>query len=214
VDTNIFYPEPQAVARTRLSLPPDRFTLVVSGRLNWVKGWRFALDVLDTLRRRTPGVHLIFVGDGEDRTKIQTHGARMGLGDHITITGFLPQDVVRSYLNAADVCLVASHSEGWSLSMLEILACGKPLVSTEVSGARAMICDGENGFVVTDRDPEQYAAAVRGAARLRTARSVSVQFAERYSVKHMADDLGRIWNPLAPTTASAQSTGRLIREAA
>jgi hypothetical protein len=77
-----------------------------------------------------------------------------------------------------------------------------------------MIRDGKNGFVVQSRNPQQYAAAVRRAAGLRTARSVSLEIAAKYSVEHLADDLGRIWHPLATGPHTAESIGRPIRKVA
>jgi glycosyltransferase involved in cell wall biosynthesis len=214
VDTSVFYPESRDAVREELHLDPHELLLVVSGRLNWIKGWPLLLDVLATLLRDTPPVRLIFVGDGEDRGRIARRAARLGLGEHVTLTGALPQRTVRQYLNAADVCVVASHVEGWSQAMLEILACGRPLVTTDVSGAGAMIRDGENGFIVHSRDPQPYASAVRKAAQLTQAREVSVAIAEQYSIQTLSRDLGRIWKPLAPKSDTADLAGLPAREAA
>jgi glycosyltransferase involved in cell wall biosynthesis len=120
----------------------------------------------------------------------------MGLERHIRITGFVPQSEVVKYINAADVCVVGSHREGWSVAMCEILACGKPVVSTDVSGARDMICEGKNGFVVADRDPENFARAVVQALSLPCAREVSLAAASSYAVSGLASDLSKLWEPL------------------
>ncbi len=214
VDTDVFFPEPRKAAQADLQLRPSQLTLVANGRLNWIKGWPLLLDALDIVRRHVPSVHLIFVGDGEDRGKIANQVARMRLEDHVSITGFVPQPMVRQYLNAADVCVVASHSEGWSLAMLEVLACGKPLVSTDVSGTGAMIREGRNGFIARHRDPEQFATAVLRAAELPRASAVSLDIVERYSMKNLAADLGRLWKPLAGGSHAALSNPPVTRAVA
>ena len=198
VDPAVFYPEVREEARLRLGRDSSRLLLVVSGRLSWTKGWWLALQVLKTLTEREDGVHLVFVGDGEERSRLLKCAAKMGLSERVTITGLLPQSMVRTHLNAADVCLVTSHMEGWSLAMLEVLACGKPLVSTSVSGARAMIQEGQNGFIVRNRDPGQLADAVQKASAMPMAGRVSLKIAEKYSIETLADDFGRLWKPLAP----------------
>jgi glycosyltransferase involved in cell wall biosynthesis len=186
-----------------LGLSPRRLTLVACGRLNWVKGWPFLLEVLKSILQRDPTAQLIFVGDGEDRSRIERETARMYLDNHVKITGFVSQAVVHDYLNAADVGVVGSHAEGWSLAMLELLACGKPLVSTDVSGARDMIRPGKNGFVCSQRQPDQFAAEVLRAAHLTGASEVSLEIAAAYSMNRLAADLGRLWKPLGPRTSSA-----------
>jgi glycosyltransferase involved in cell wall biosynthesis len=81
--------------------------------------------------------------------------------------------------------------------MLEILACAKPLVSTNVSGAGTMVRDGQNGFIIRQRDPSAFAEAVLKAARLPRASDISLGIADHYSMKNLAVDLGRLWEPLA-----------------
>lgn len=198
VDRNVFYPGPQDVARAELDLDPDDLTLVVCGRLSRVKGWQLLLGVLQVLADSSPAVRLLFVGDGEDRRRLVSQAKKMNLERYVAITGFLPQQRVRKYLNAADVCVVASLHEGWSLAMLEALACAKPIVSTDVSGAREMVIEGQNGFIVSNRNPYEFAAAVERAVTLPDAGKVSVEIAEKYSMENLAVDIGRIWKPLRP----------------
>lgn len=80
--------------------------------------------------------------------------------------------------------------------MLEMLACGKPIVSTDVSGTGAMIKEGENGFIIKGRDPKCFAEAIRKASVLPDAADVSLEIAGKYSIETLAGDLGRIWEPL------------------
>jgi glycosyltransferase involved in cell wall biosynthesis len=196
VDTTLFYPEPQEAARRTLGLPPDIPILVVVGRLSWIKGWSFLLDVLNSLRNALPGVRLEFVGDGEDRMALLAKVRSLALEDRVDITGLVAQSTVRAYLNAADLCLVGSFREGWSLAMLEALACGQRIVSTDVSGAAAMIQNGRNGFVVA-RDVDSFADAVIRALKLRDYSAVSLETARRFAVETLAHDLAAIWPPVA-----------------
>ena len=97
----------------------------------------------------------------------------------------------------SDLCAVTSHSEGWSLAMLEMLACGKAIVSTDVSGANDMIRSGHNGFVVKERNPSLFADAISKALELKNVREVSLEIAARYSTKTIVSDLGLLWQPLS-----------------
>ena len=196
VDLDGFYPEPRDAARDACGLPRSPLVLAAVGRLCWIKGWDLLLCALAVLKSEDPGVLLVFVGDGEDRPKLLAEARALGVSENIRITGFVPHEAVRDHLNAADACVVGSYSEGWSVAMLEALACGKPMVSTRVSGSRDMISEGRNGFVVDGRDQRAYAGAVRRALELPGAARISREIAVRYSVDGLASDLRSRWSAL------------------
>lgn len=81
--------------------------------------------------------------------------------------------------------------------MLEMLACGKAIVSTDVSGANDMIISGHNGFVVKKRNPALFADAIIRAFELKNAEQISLKIAYQYSTKRLAADLGSLWEPLS-----------------
>ncbi len=200
VDTREFHPESKTESRGRLGLSQNATVLLSVGRLCWIKGWALLLDAVRHLGRSVPNLKMVFVGDGEDRGQIEAKASLLGIRDTILITGFLPQDQVCTYINAADVCLVASHREGWSVAMLEVMACGRPIVSTSVSGATSMIRQGENGWVLPTRDPACYAEAIVKALHLPSVADVSLPIADQFSVTNLARDLGAVWRPLAPVS--------------
>lgn len=189
--------EARAEARRALGWGPGDEVAVCVGRLNRVKGWELILDAFEPWRREAPGARLCFVGDGEDRPALEARLAARGLAGRVSITGFLPPPAVARHLQAADLAVVGSHKEGWSVAMLEALACGAPIVATEVSGARELIRQGENGFVVPGRDPEAFARAMAAALRLPGAREVSLGLAAGYRLDRLAGRLGACWGVLA-----------------
>jgi glycosyltransferase involved in cell wall biosynthesis len=195
VDTEVFHPSPMAIARNEVDLPLRYQVFVVIGRISWIKGWDFLLEAFCLFKELYSYSMLVFVGDGEDHLKLEKKARYLNIFKNIRITGFLPQKDVVNYLNSADVCLVGSHAEGWSLAMCEMLACGKPIVSTNVSGVQDMIIDGCNGFVVPNRDPKDFSKAMIRALSLDAA-SYSLSLSQRYSVKNLASDLGNLWFPL------------------
>lgn len=185
-----------ALRRTLGWAEEDRVVLCV-GRLNSVKGWDLVLDAFEPLRRAEPRARLVFVGDGEDRPALEARVAARGLSGRVAVTGFQPPAAVARHLQAADLAVVGSHREGWSVAMLEALACGAPIVSTDVSGARELVRQGRNGFVVPGRAPEAFAAAMAEALALPDARRVSLEIAAGYRLDRLAARLGACWGVLA-----------------
>jgi len=113
------------------------------------------------------------------------------------VTGFVTQERVKTFLSAADVYVVGSLREGWSVAMLEALACGKPIVSTAVSGAADMVQEGCNGFVLPERDPVRFADAVLRSLTLPAAASCSLDIARRYSLETLGAQFAQMWDALA-----------------
>jgi glycosyltransferase involved in cell wall biosynthesis len=91
------------------------------------------------------------------------------------------------------VVVSASLVEGWSVAMLEALGCGKPLVSTEVSGIREMIIPGENCFVVESRKPKEFAKSMQDAVNLPNAAAVSTAIARRFGIAEIGRRLSQAW---------------------
>jgi len=77
--------------------------------------------------------------------------------------------------------------------MLEALACGKAIVSTRVSGACEMICQGKNGIIVDQHTPEAMAAAMEEGLQLPDAATVSLAVAQKYAIKNLRRDFLAAW---------------------
>ena len=86
--------------------------------------------------------------------------AELGLADSVTFPGLVKQDRLPYYYSAADVCVVPSYYESFGLVALESLACGTPVVASDVGDLRNIIHQGETGFVVPENTPPQLAGAI------------------------------------------------------
>ena len=197
VDTDTFFPMSKEKTRGELGIRSTGPIVVTSGRIHREKGWDLLLAAFSVFAQKSKDAHLYFVGDGQDRNALESLICEYGISHQVSITGFIAPEQVARYLAAADLYVVGSHVEGWSIAMLEALACGKPIVSTDVSGARDMIVEGVNGYIVEKRDPERFAEAMNRALALKDADKVSLGIADKYTLKNLARDLGMLWKPLA-----------------
>lgn len=119
--------------------------------------------LLDAVARLPSEVHCVIAGDGPERSGLEARAARPDLADRVHILGH--RDDVAAVLGALDLLVVTSDREGMSNSMLEALAAGVPVVSTDVSGADEALGPGPDGVppgVVVPREAEAVAAAVSG----------------------------------------------------
>ena len=82
------------------------------------------------------------------------------------MTGRKSLNVIAEYLNMADAFIMGSYKEGWSTSLVEATACGVPCVVTEFSSAEDMIEDGVNGWVIKDRNEEEFTQRLKDVLKI------------------------------------------------
>jgi glycosyltransferase involved in cell wall biosynthesis len=173
----------------------SRPMLVSCGRLNLVKGWDLMLDAFLQVRREAPAATLHFIGDGEDRAKLEKRISDADVAGSVFITGFLEPRSVARMLNSAHVFLLGSHWEGWPTALVEALACGLPAVATDVSGVSSLIEPGCNGFIVRDRDVEDFASKIIAALKLECPNPTSLKIGGRHSLAGWKTKLCELWEP-------------------
>jgi glycosyltransferase involved in cell wall biosynthesis len=133
--------------------------------LYWVKGGEYALLALRQLADAGLNFDFQIIGDGPEKARILYTITDLGLEDHITMLGKLPPSSVRQHLQKADAFLLSSLSEGISNAVLEAMACGLPVVTTDCGGMREAVTDGVEGFVVPVRDPSTMAEKLSSLAQ-------------------------------------------------
>ena len=154
VDPDVFCPSDAPRA------PSDRLRIVSTGDVIWRKGLEYALTAMRLLVDRGVPVQFNIIGSGRENQRLFYTIQDLQLADHVIWHGRLTPDKVIRRLQTADVCLLSSLSEGLSNAALEGMACGLPVVTTDVGGMREAIRDGVEGFLVPARDPVAIADAL------------------------------------------------------
>ena len=187
-------PADRRSARRKLWIPEDAFVIGTIARLDPVKNLTSLIEAFATVRAQSPRSMLVVVGDGGEREMLESFAHDVGVDSAVRFLGARAD--ARRILPAFDVYANSSVSEGVSLTILEAMAAGLPVVATRVGGTSEVIENGATGVLVPARYPARLADALlalswsgeyrRGlgsAAR----RSVEVRFAldnmvERYAV--------------------------------
>lgn len=154
VDLERFTPLDRAEAKAALGI--DGPLLVSVGALLARKGQALVVEALPAL----PGVTLALIGQGEEKERLGQLADRLGVADRVRFTGAIDHEAMALWLGAADAMVLPSASEGLANAWVEALACGTPIVITDVGGARELVDRPEAGRLVAP-DPEGIVSAVK-----------------------------------------------------
>jgi glycosyltransferase involved in cell wall biosynthesis len=156
-----YVPTPDGPSRIRQFFAPNGEILIgCFGRLHREKGQIYLLKAIKDVLPAFPRLRVVFIGEGSDRAVLENAIKEMGLADSAVLAGWRT-DVV-DFLSAVDIVVQPSISgEGFSQAMVEALALARPLIVTDVSGARDIVNHGETGLIVSPEDPRAIAQALR-----------------------------------------------------
>ena len=165
VDTSHFYPIPKDEARCAIGVPETDPMLLFVGRIEPLKGVDTLIRAIAHMRTtgitdRYPHYLAIIGGDPDaDQREMTTEMARLqqlsrdlGLEDLVVFLGKRAQSSLPYYYSAAEVLIMPSHYESFGMVALEAMACGTPVVASQVGGLAFLIQDGVTGFVVPGGD--------------------------------------------------------------
>jgi glycosyltransferase involved in cell wall biosynthesis len=168
VDTDRFHPRDKQACRRELGLPAEGRLVVTVAHLGPRKGHREAVQAM----ARLPGdVCLVLVGGdpegGKNQGLLREMVDRLGLNGRVILAGPQPYGRIPLYLSAADVSVLASYREGCPNVVLESLACGTPVVATNVGAVPDIVQPGINGEIVSVGEVEPLAEAISGTLEKR-----------------------------------------------
>ncbi|MEZ0395897.1 MAG: glycosyltransferase [Anaerolineales bacterium] len=163
VDTSHFYPIPVDEARQFVGLPLERRTVLFVGRIEPLKGLDTLIRAVACLRCRRVGeqVSLMIIG-GEpeaepdemtvEMARLQKMCDDLAMGKLVVFLGKRSQDTLPYYYSAADVVVMPSHYESFGMVALEAMACGTPVIASQVGGLAFLVQDGVTGYTVPAED--------------------------------------------------------------
>lgn len=181
VDANLFHP-PRDRNATRTALGFNRRTLISVGHLVERKGHHLVIEALNTL----PDFDLVIIGErgtesGGMVNELHRQAEDPSVSGRVRFMGNLPQEQLREWYGAADALVLATNLEGMPNVMLEALACGTPVVATQVGGIPEIMTAPEAGVLMEERSAAGVAAAVTRLFSQYPDRADTRRFAETLS---------------------------------
>jgi glycosyltransferase involved in cell wall biosynthesis len=164
VDTGRFHRVDRDEARRALGIGPDAPVLISVGTLVERKGFHRVIEILPGLRSQFPELVYLVVGgagpEGDMGGELRQQAEALGVAEAVRFLGPKAPDELRGPLSAADLFVLPTRNEGWANVFLEAMACGLPVIATDVGGNREVVASPALGTIVPFGDRDALAAAV------------------------------------------------------
>jgi D-inositol-3-phosphate glycosyltransferase len=211
VDTSHFYPIPSDEAKAFIGLKPDTRMILFVGRIEPLKGVDTlirAMSCLKLMDNNRP-VDLAIIGgepdvSPEQRTsemaRLQKLCDELAMGRTVIFLGKRGQDTLPYYYSAAEVLVMPSHYESFGMVALEAMACGTPVIASEVGGLGFLVQNGKTGYTIPNGDPEvlcdKLSTLLNDPSLRETMGGRAAEYAQSYTWDKIAAQIVKVYQAL------------------
>ncbi|NJE30328.1 glycosyltransferase family 4 protein [Thermococcus sp. 18S1] len=192
-DNELFRPISKTYCREILNLPYNKKIVVTIGNLLPVKGHEYLIEAMKKIVKARNDVMLIIVGDGPLRKDLENQIKKLGLENYVKLVGAKPHNKIPLWMNAADLFVLPSLSEGNPTVMFEALGVGLPFVGTAVGGVPEIITSEDYGLLCPPKDPECLAEKILIALDKEWNREKIRKYAEQFTWENIARETLKIY---------------------
>jgi len=209
VDTGHFYPIPKDEAREVIGVPSTKKLILYVGRIEPLKGIDTLIKAVARLRIDIEQITLAIIGGdpnvssekmSEEMARLKKMCEDLGLGGMVVFLGKRAQQTLPYYYSSADVLVMPSHYESFGMVALEAMACGTPVIASQVGGLAFLIQDGETGYHVPDQEPselgEKLTLLLENPAQHETMGLRAAEYAKNYAWANIAPQILKVYREL------------------
>jgi glycosyltransferase involved in cell wall biosynthesis len=191
----------RARARNALQISEGAAVVTTVGRLTAIKNHALFLEASARISRANPSAIFLIAGDGELRRELEAAALSLGIANRVRFLGWR-RDLDTVY-GATDVFMLTSRNEGTPVALIESLAAGVPVVSTDVGGVGDVVASDQFGFLTPSGNPDALAAAVSvllpdPGRRRAMGKLGRTSIMERYGIDRLLDDIETLYRELLP----------------
>lgn len=200
VDTDKFYPLEKTAMRKKLGISNEEKVLITVGGLVERKGFHRVIEAMPKLIKQNPKLTYLIVGgpsaEGDWTEKLHNMVKELKLQNHVRFLGSLAPMQLKEVLSAADIFVLSTRNEGWANVILEAMACGLPVIATDVGGNSEVVSDNTLGQIIPFDDKQQLKNVLDEALNKKWDREGIIQYAKNNSWDNRVDILLSEFNQL------------------
>jgi glycosyltransferase involved in cell wall biosynthesis len=180
-DKKLFKPIHMYTVRRELGLPLNKKILLSVGNLLDIKGHMYLIHAMQFVLKKRKDVILVIVGSGVLRENLERKARGIGLNDKIMFVGGKEHSEIPAWMNACDLFVLPSLREGFPTVIPEAMACGKPVIASNVGGIPEAISSDELGILVPPKDPESLSWAIIDGLNRKWDSNAILDYSKKYS---------------------------------
>lgn len=152
--------------RKKLEIPADHLIIFALGRIVLKKGFDILIQAFPCIQEKVPQATLLIGGDGSDLQRLKALAKKKGVSDRIRFPGSINRLMIPKYFHLCDLFVLpaivdpSGNVDGCPIVILEAMACGKPVVASQISGIPVVVKDGKTGILVAEKNVEELAGAL------------------------------------------------------
>jgi glycosyltransferase involved in cell wall biosynthesis len=196
-DERFFPQEKDRALMDTFGIRPDDTVILFVGSFEYFKGIEFLLRSIPALQGK---IRVLIVGDGMLRPQYMKLVEDLGIADRVSFPGLADDELLARYYNLCDIFILPSsdRTEAFGIVLIEAMACGKPVVASNLPGVRTVVEDGKNGFLVKPGDAADIADKLqrligRETVRREFGRRGREKVLERYTWDKVGDKLNSVY---------------------
>jgi len=192
-DPYLFKPMDKVLARKQLDLPQDKKIILNVANLVSIKGHKYLIEAIKNVVKGREDIMLIIVGDGPLRKDLEKQIKKLNLESYVKLVGAKPHHEIPLWMNAADLFVLPSLSEGNPTVMFEALGVGLPFVGTAVGGVPEIITSEDYGLLCEPANPKDLAEKILIALEKDWDREKIRKYAEQFTWENIAQKILTIY---------------------
>jgi len=192
-DLRKYYPIDKEKACQLLSLPRDLKIVLNISRLYEEKGQKYLISAINDIVKDRDDIVCYIGGTGPLKDDLEQQIASLNIQRYVKLAGFIPDEQMNLWINAADIFVLPSLGEGNPTIMFECLGCGKPFVGTTVGGVPEVITSDDYGLLVEPADPKDLARKILMALGREWDREAILKYAEQYTWENIVKEIVSVY---------------------
>lgn len=198
IDLNAFDREATPLSPSTFSAK-DEVVLGTVGRLSKQKGYDTLLEAMPMVLKEVPNLRLVIAGEGPEETKLKSQCERLEIDKHVNFLGMRTD--IPSLIGSFDVFVLPSRYESFPITILEVMAASKPIVSTSVDGIPESVAEESTGLLVPPENPEALSQALirllkDNELRKQMGVSARARVEENFTLKQMVENTQAIYREI------------------
>ena len=180
-------------------MPLNKRIILTVGNLVEVKGQRYLVEAMQEIVKKRKDIICIIVGGGKLRNRLLRQIKKAGLQNNINLVGIKEHTEIPTWINACDLLVLPSLSEGNPTVMFECLGCGKPFIGTKVGGIPEVITSQNYGILVEPANSKALAESLFVAMGIKYDKDKIIKYAKKFTWEEMVKQIVSIYDHVSRT---------------